>query len=269
MLNISKEYVNQEPFPHAIIDQILVESEFDSLLNEFPNEDYFNKLKPVMGNRRRLASEDKEFYQFLTESNAWRKFYEYVNSEDFAKRFINIFNGQLRRYTCSIESIDNLIFDQNYYKRKAYSREPGFLLKLVNFLKKKLKKDIKNVPKKYFVHLDLSAAHNGYSREVHTDNRNRIAAMLIYFSGKDEIGGSGGDLILHSHKFKKNQNEYERFPNDEDVVEITKVEPNSNRGVMFLCTNNSYHSVEKIIDAKGWRKFIYLGITTDADNIWI
>jgi hypothetical protein len=106
------------------------------------------------------------------------------------------------------------------------------------------------VGKDCFLDMDWSVAGDGYVREVHKDMPKRILNFLIFFSDKD---WDGGDFLIHT---------------SDDMIELPRqiwkelpvhdiIEAKKNRGIFFLSTPDSYHSVSKQSNTKSDRKFIY------------
>jgi len=113
---------------------------------------------------------------------------------------------------------------------------------------------------------DISIANDGYTREVHRDSDSRIAAMVVYlddFSARD-----GGSFLVHKHKVSKSMDEYEPQPASGNVVVAREYRPKSNLGLLFLNVPNAYHSVPVIQNARGFRKFFYLGISLVGKKAW-
>ena len=92
-----------------------------------------------------------------------------------------------------------------------------------------------------FLHIDWSSAGDGYMREVHRDSPKRIWNFLIFFNDKD---WEDGDFVIHS---KEGGN----------FIVDRVVEAKANRGLFFLSTPNSYHSVSKQHSTNTLRNFIY------------
>ena len=102
-----------------------------------------------------------------------------------------------------------------------------------------------------FLHIDWSSAGDGYKREIHRDSDKRIWNFLIFLSDKD---WKGGDTLIHS---SDNLTKYPRHLWDNKLPIYKKIEANKNRGLFFLSTPNSYHSVSEQFETKTDRKFIY------------
>ncbi|MCB0340365.1 MAG: 2OG-Fe(II) oxygenase, partial [Bdellovibrionales bacterium] len=252
------------PYPHVVSESVLPKEYYSALKNEFPAHSVFEQIRPVMGNRRRIASDEPHFYEFLSSAPSWKRLFEYVNSSDFIQSMFDIFGEEFSRNGSSFSPASPWRLDRDYFQRR--SEKSGFIARSLSRLEDKYFS--KNDVQELYVHFDISSAHNGYTREIHADNRNRLIALLIYFSGAEDVGGTGGSLGIHKHKVNKSLKDYERFPDDEDCEMAKEIPPANNRAVAFLCSNNSYHSVPLIQHASGWRNFIYVGISAKTRNAW-
>ena len=103
-----------------------------------------------------------------------------------------------------------------------------------------------------FLHIDWSSATDGYVREIHRDTDKRIWNFLIFFNDKD---WDGGDFVIHS---SDSMNRLEQRLWNENALPVHQtVEAKKNKGIFFLSTPDSYHSVSKQLNTKSPRKFIY------------
>jgi hypothetical protein len=263
MLAFSRSDVVRDPYPHAIKTSVLEQGFYKRLKGQFPKEDFFQKIAPVMGNRRRVASDEPAFYEFLDRSEAWKTFYAYLNSEKFVHLAIDLFGDQLKAFECRFDPNKPWKFDPDHHRSVLRDKQSAVRSRVRKFRERFMQNR-----QELFVHLDVSSAHNGYTREIHTDNPNRLLAMVMYFTSAQETGGAGGQLALFKHREKKPLSEYERFPKDADTVLLESVSPEDDKAAIFLCTKNSYHSVPLVKDAKAWRNFIYFGLTAKADSLW-
>ena len=258
------------------------------MIGEFPSEAEFKKFENVMGNRRRLSSEDSEFYSFLKKSKAWDKFYNSINSEDFVKNALSQFKDELRVYDSAINH-QNFKFDREFLKNKAFKKNEVInkanktsvglisskdLLKIILYriinkiIERVMRYKVNKKETKLYVHFDISAAHNGYLREIHHDNDDRVIAMVFYLSDHITDSRIGGEFCIHKYKHERDLSMCEAHPNAEDMLEVKRIQPSKNQGIMFLSTPNSYHSVPLIEQADHWRKFIYIGVTVDNPKAW-
>ena len=130
-----------------------------------------------------------------------------------------------------------------------------WFIKFFNFLRKHTKqlfyKDYTE-NKGVYLRFDISSASNGYFRLPHTDSDGTIFAFLVYLEDQINIGGDGGEFVI----------------NDKNLNTFKSIKPKKNKALFFLSNTESFHSVSKISNAKGWRKFIYGGFTSTDKKIW-
>jgi len=103
-----------------------------------------------------------------------------------------------------------------------------------------------------FLHIDWSVATDGYVREIHRDTDKRIWNFLIFFNDKD---WEGGDFMIHSSDGTSNLPQ--QLWNESALPKYKTLEAKKNRGLFFLSTPDSYHSVSKQFNTNTPRKFIY------------
>lgn len=279
MIDLNKAVPYTAPFPMLRMDDCLDEETFSELLNEFPNEVEIRSFEDVNGGRRRLSSDQAEFYRFLAGRPAWRRFYDFVNSEEFVNRVLEAFRYELDQVGSPL--FEPIRFDQGCLRRHAEKREgnPG-RKSLPHRMAKRLKdprvffrsssKLHQSQPRgdELYLHFDISAGYNGYTREIHRDLDNRVAAFLVYFSDADETLGEGGEFCIHKLNGVASTKRLVRQPSSEDMMEVSRIRPKKNLFLMFLSTPNSYHSVPRITGALGPRKFIYVAITAKRNLQW-
>lgn len=103
-----------------------------------------------------------------------------------------------------------------------------------------------------FLHVDWSSATDGYVREIHRDTDKRIWNFLIFFNDKD---WEGGDFLIHSSD-RQNMLPHQIWQEGALPIHDT-IQAKKNRGLFFLSTPDSYHSVSKQFNTNSPRKFIY------------
>ena len=110
-----------------------------------------------------------------------------------------------------------------------------------------------------FFWLDWSISEDGYYREPHSDSNTRFWNFIIFLNDKD---WEGGDFCIHSStniSFYKKSFWLKKLP-------ITHTfEAKRNRGIFFLSTPNSYHSVSLQHETRTPRKFVYGSISFKGD----
>jgi len=276
-----------EPYPFVEVSGALEEGFLDQIVGEFPSSKQFGEFESVMGGRRRLSSDDPEFYNFIRNSAVWESFYNLINCKEFVESALKHFDNDLLAYESSID-VKDLVFDDVFLRNVAYKKNISIvkakkkivslvssktllrviLARIIEKISSKLKRYIIRSSTKVYVHFDISTAHNGYEREIHHDNDDRVIAMVFYLSSHVEDKRTGGEFCIHKYKKHRNLELCEAHPDPSEMVEVVRVLPEKNKGVMFLSTPNSYHSVPLIKEAEHWRKFIYVGITIDRPKAW-
>ena len=111
-----------------------------------------------------------------------------------------------------------------------------------------------------FVYFDFSMCRDGYMREVHTDMNNRIFSFMLYFS---DVNGEGGTLELYSMNGQP-----QNIDSDDNISLEKTVQPKENLGVWKLDDGNSWHAVPKMKGNNGWRKFVYVAVTSKQVGVW-
>jgi len=174
--------------------------------------------KIIMGGRKLIETNTNKFDKWIQNAPTWKQFYDYLNNDFIFHNLISYYNGQLKEW--------NSIVSKN----------------------SSLKSDC-------FLHINWSSATDGYVREIHRDTDKRIYNFLIFLNDKD---WEGGDFIIHSSDMKQSGSYLEKQIWEKNKLPIYEtVEAKKNRGIFFLSTPNSYHSVSEQFNTKTLRKFIY------------
>ena len=81
-LELSDTYVN-DPFTLYEMENVFEDTVYNKLRDEFPDRSFFNKSygKEEHGNKSYLLSNDPLFFDFLEQSEVWKKLYLTINSE--------------------------------------------------------------------------------------------------------------------------------------------------------------------------------------------
>lgn len=270
-LPIARANLFDAPFPHLRAHDFLNTGDLERLQAEFPAPEELRRFQTVMGGRRRLASDELTFYDFLETRPAWRALYDAFNSEAFVTALLSRYEAPMRAYGGRLRM--PIQFDPTKFLRLAEDRHrhrglSGRVRRRVEHAVARARARVPGLGDRVYVHFDISSAQDGYWREVHCDLPDRVAACLIYFSGADECGGAGGEFALHRLKRARPLWEHPRQPPEDCVELVERVRPEKNMFLSFLSTRNSYHSVPKIVGAVAPRNFIYVGITVERDTIW-
>ena len=154
--------------------------------------------------------------------------YKSLNNIDFLKLLLNPYKEFIN--TNSFLNYDDLKYNEDQAWGGCYPKST-------------LSNKEKNNPNNLSLHFDISIASEGYVREIHLDMSHRFLNFLIYFENSEDVGGEGGELCLYN--------------NDLSLYNVSK--PKDNKAIFFFSTPQSWHSVNKMINTKKWRKFIYGG----------
>jgi hypothetical protein len=218
-----------------------------------------------MGGRRRVSSDELAFYAFLDQSPAWRAFHQHLTSTAFVRALLDFLEPDIRKIAPTFD-VQKVRVTPHYYRNRVWLRR--FLPRpLVNGVYRLL--DAVASPDEYVVHIDISSAGAGYTREIHRDTDPRVAVFLVHFSDAGDVGGTGGEFGVHSYiEPPDGISQYSRQPVQATQKTEMLIPPEKNTGVLFLSTHNSYHSVPEIRDNTGWRRFIYVGVSRRNRKPW-
>lgn len=273
MIALSEAVRRDGPYAMVALRESLSPEFFAELLEEFPSDAEAQSFQNVMGGRRRLASDDLAFYEFLSTRPAWRALYDHINSADFVESVLDLFADDMRTRGCDLQQ--PVQFDPEFMLRKAHrdARSRQLWRRVLRRMGLWSGSDNDDLPEgspgdRVFVHFDISVASEGYWREVHRDMDNRIAAFLIYFSDAEECGGSGGEFGVHRLFPAGLKGDLPSQPDPLLVETVELIRPERNMLIMFLSSPDSYHSVPVIRNARASRKFIYVGVSADRPLNW-
>jgi len=277
MLKVLPDEIISDPYPYFFKDGILPEDIFQSLVESYPPDQAFISSKRGQfgkgrGARANIDEHSLHLKNLIETSQSWNNFFSYVNSHQFMDFFFKLFDVNLTRLNC------NLLPNEARFEpiREIPSRNPVYCPETISssLVSRALKKiglfdyyhdlvyknfcQSNNIDGNTLsVNFQLCWSKSGYATEIHTDNRNKLAVLLIFMN---EIDVQGGEFIIHSHGKSGSEKKHVRYPN-EDQTEITRIcKPQPNTGLVFLNTNNSYHSVTGMGEGEVARKFLYISV---------
>ena len=262
MINISKLDLTKNPFWYIKKREILDNQLFQSLKKDFPDDDLYTNNNPRKISARAgddLYPCDKNYEKLLNRSQSWKLLVDYLNSKDFLNNVFDIFH-------------DNLVSENlkvNLYKynlEKAYT--PSRIERANSQKNLKIKKIIDkfyNKKNNLYVTCDISRAKMGYSLKPHCDHQYRLFSFIIYFTNPKSIGLKGGNLEIYK---RKNPDLISRNLDRNHLELVENIIPQENLGILFPSHNYSYHSVSPIEKIEGYRKFLYIGISSKSNFIW-
>jgi hypothetical protein len=268
MLNITSSDLVVKPYPHIHKEPFIEPSLYARLKAEYPADEIFDRFKGVAGRSGRdLYRGDPDFDSFIKSSPAWRTFYEYVNSEHYLKLVLDIFGPHFAEFGCHVDP--QKAHFSNYWEPRENMLPKSLLQRTIKAAEGALgSAGGDDKVNEIYCRFDIHQGGVGYGKDVHCDLPNRLVSMVIYFCDADEIKCDGGTLAIHEHTEKKPYTKYERHPKPEKAPIIKKIRPRNNMGLLFLCSNNSYHSVDGIKSQNGYRNFTYMNLSSRADKIW-
>lgn len=261
MIEFDKAAVRLEPYPHLISDQIVEPRLFASLQSEFPDDEVFasNRKQGFSAGRAsriNLGRGDAPFDEFMARSAVWRAFFTEVNSDSFVARVVALFADQL-------EVLGSRIQQESWRFDPRPAPSPGAfaqrVLRRLHMVQALDRVRAAFRPNRLCIDFDIAWARNGYATEAHTDNRNKFAAMLIYFG---ETSGTGGDFQVLKLKQDKPLGECMRYPKSEELQVVQALHPKPNRGAIFLNCNRAYHDVTPLSGSDRPRQFLYVSISS-------
>ena len=211
MINFESGKSVDYPYPIITVEECFDEETLNKLIEEFPD---VSSEGTVMGGRKKMNVTSPSFPSWIETAPTWKKFYNWLNSDDLFKTFIGYYGEQLEEWGSVIGEQSSLTTD-------------------------------------CFTHIDWSSSTDGYVREIHRDTDKRIWNFLVFFNDKD---WDGGDFRIHTSDDLVTY-DFQIF--DKELPVHKTVEAKKNRGVFFLSTPDSYHSVSLQSNTKTDRKFIY------------
>ena len=237
-MKLKIENLKNEPYPHIIQENFTCFG--DKLEKEFPSFDLFGKEVRMDGD---LFKEDENFKLFLKTSKVYSETVDILTSKKLIAELINCFDKQIQNEIDKGE----LLIDPRGLEITSDSLETrnGDSMHI-------------NGPAKIFPRLDIGYAGKGYGvknggRGVHTDNKKRLFACLLYLNEPDLMIGGEHRLYKMDKNYKMHQ--IESYSVKQDFFIAT------------LQNNTAFHDVNPIIKINGYRKAIYVGITCTED-IW-
>ena len=275
MLQISRQDVVAQPFPHVIKQGILPEALFDRLRADFPGAATFTNQKSESGTAGSRTGSGFDIYRgdsgfdaMVQRSTAWREFSDFINSEAFADSFRDIFADHLDKIGLKIDVVQSRI-NPDYVEPREILSETATLKDRIDGVANTLLAPLRT-PKgiELFTRLDIHKSLGGYKKRPHCDRPNRLCSLIVYFTDAAATGLEGGDLAIFQHKQTKKITSYERHPRETEVDRVATLSPKPNLGVFFPCQNNSYHGVSAVTSEGVARDFLYINISGRKSSLW-
>lgn len=232
-----------------------INDDFETFLKSINNCDFYSDNK----SRKNFVSGGKYFKKFLKHSKVFGNLYDNLISPTFFNSIIakNInvikskgLNININRF--SNEGRDILRFSPrwsvNWFIFKLIT--VIFNFPFIGYMLQKLVFKVSGV----VYSCALASSSGGYDVKVHTDNRYKIVVGLLYLNELPQ--GSGGQTLFH--KYVSNAN----------YDELSRVDPKPGRLVLFINSDDAYHSVKKYTGNIP-RNFLYFSFNAvGLRNVW-
>ena len=275
MLQVTREDVVAEPFPHVVKQGILPDHLFAALRADFPAASTFEGQKSESGTSGSRTGSgfdiyrgDSNFDALTARSPAWAEFHAFINSEAFADKFREVFADHLDTMGLRVDIRASHV-EPDYVEPRATMTEHATFGDKVQGVVNKLLAPVRSPkPTPLFTRLDIHKSFGGYHKPAHTDRPNRLCSLIVYFSDAEAVGLEGGDLGIFRHKTSKPVTEYERHPRPDAVEQVATLTPRANLGVFFPCSNNSYHGVSAVTSKGIARDFLYINVSGRSASLW-
>lgn len=212
-----------DPFPYAVASQVFDSDLYEKLLQEFPDESFFETSTLLkLGNHRR------QFNRFIKSSRAWREIWHYCQSD----QFLTSLEKRLSQTALELPISDTSKMAPGYTDAWL----PHAVEKLIP--EKLLAGFRRKTPN---VSLEFSSISQGSSHEPHTDSAKKILSLIFYFPPPLWSSDAGGTTI-YSARWKKSSRDHEF----EGLTKVEEVPYRPNTSVLVVKTFNSWHGVEPI-----------------------
>jgi len=150
-----------ERFTFFVCDQLFTQTEANNLLKQFPTE-FIESLRQRHASHATLSSQrhPTETESFLQESPAWREAYLWFTSNEFISDVLQTFSEPiLAKYPLVIRVL---------FRRWILNES------------------------RYFGEIQFSLRYTGSVLSPHTDNADKVLALIVYFPGESESTPGGG-----------------------------------------------------------------------------
>jgi hypothetical protein len=222
--------IDEHPFPHAIVDNLLEPEAFAALERGYP------ACPPASGpTGHTIHRGDAEFDSVIATQPGWRALFGACHSQAFIDALAGLFAAEIDRAGMvgrdSLRLADHI--ETRAEKEQGRIAEPALPREAM------------------FVRFDFMQGMEAYSRRAHLDHRRRLATMLIYFDTPGANSFEGGNLVLH----------------DRRGLAARRIAPSANRAVLFPCSERSWHSVDAVTNCRRPRRFVQIAVSGTHD-IW-
>jgi hypothetical protein len=270
--------VEKQGTPSVVVLEEFFDKEFIREANH-DFEEFINKSSEVdflsFGEtRKNLSSRGSRYEEIVNSSNSIKKICEYIKSEEFFKKCIENSTESFEKKGLKIKipkfnpnSYDSLRFAKKFSILWVLNKLRYVLFRIPFFgdLFERLSLSIFG---KVAPTIDVAQSEMGYEVGMHTDSRFKLMAGIIYLNTTKN--DSDGETEFWSSKGLSDLENQKRYPDREDIDNsqlLMSVKPKAGRTVLFINSNDAYHSVRKFKGTK--RNIIYFSFSVPIlDNIW-
>lgn len=277
MLQISRENVRHDPFPHVVTDALLADDLFRALKADWPDGRDFEATasetgsvgsRAGKGTRFDIYRGDAAYDALIARSEAWAAFDGWINSPAFVAKYLELFGADGEAMGIAAE-IDPARYDRSYIEPRETLTEHATLGEKLGTLTRRLTRGLRSRgPVDLFTRLDITRSLGGYAKPPHCDRPNRLCSLIVYFSDAEATGLEGGDLLIYKAKREVPIVDAPRHPRPEEVEVVARLKPRENQAVFFPCCNTSYHGVTAVTSQGVPRDFLYINISARIGSLW-
>jgi hypothetical protein len=232
MLKTENAAFEYEPYPVCYIPNVLDESLYQTLTENYPSQDLFEYM-PGLGHKYSLSevNNPSNYADFIAANPEWKKFHAYIKSPDFIENTLAFLKGHH--------------IDLGLKRRRIVSNRKSRHASLYARLRRKTELSAR-------FEFSMMSPQGGHILP-HTDGPNKLITLVISMMKPGEWNtewGGGTDVCLPKDRtLVYNQvNDYMEFA---DVETIKGFEFHPNQCVLFIKTYNSWHQVLPIKAPEG------------------
>ena len=275
MINFSKKntiYTNS-PFPLIICDDFIDEKIITNIKKELSASENLFHHHGWGGKRSSIQYGTNQYEIMLKTNKTMNDLHQTLISKNYLDLIFNYFSKDLSRFGLKKEFLKFNTIIYNKYKTDFIIGSSILKKVVLKFFynpilrKYKLRRFIRKFNSLFFKPtiypgVSFSKSIGGYSEIPHTDSRHKLFIGLLYL---DELK-SGGELTILKDKANSKLEDSKQYLEKEQRLIVKKIKPKKGRLVLFLNTNNAYHSVEKF---QGLRRFVYFSFSlSNAESIF-
>ena len=212
--------------------------------------------------RKNLSSRGSRYEEIVKSSKSINKICEYIKSEEFFKKCIENSTEAFNKKGLKIKipkfnqnSFDSLRFAKKFSILWALNKL-RFVLFRIPFFGDLFERLSLSIFGNVAPTIDVAQSAMGYEVGMHTDSRFKLMAGIIYLNTTKN--DSDGETEFWSSEGLSNLENQKRYPDKEDINNsklLMSVKPKAGRTVLFINSNDAYHSVKKFKGDK--RNIIY------------